>query len=160
MIILYILTALALVTSACKSPAKTRQALAVAWRRFLKVAPAFIQIVCMVSLILYLVPNELIGTCLGADNRWAALSMAAGLGSVVILPGFIAFPLAAKLLNMGAAYMVLSAFTTTIMMVGLVTIPLERTYFGLKVTVLRNVIGLLIALAVALITGWVFGELV
>lgn len=160
MVVLYMITAVAFVISACKSPAKTRQALAVAWRRFLKVAPAFIQIVCMVSVVLYLVPNELIGSCLGAENRWAALSMGAVLGSVVILPGFIAFPLAAKLLHMGAAYMVLSAFTTTVMMVGLVTIPLERTYFGLKVTLLRNAIGLLIALAVALATGWVFGELV
>ena len=160
MVVLYMITALAFVLSLCKSPAKTWQAMVVAWRRFVKVAPAFIQIVCMVSLILYFVPDEMIGTCLGAENRWVALSMGAVLGSLVILPGFIAFPLAAKLLHMGAAYMVISAFTTTVMMVGLATVPLERTYFGLKVTVIRNAIGLLIALAVALATGWVFGELV
>ena len=159
MIVIYIITAVALVTSACKSPEKTRQALRVAWRKFLKVAPAFIQIVCAVSLILYFVPNDVIATCLGAQNRWYALSLAAGLGSIMILPGFIAFPLASMLLQKGAAYMVLSAFTTCIMMVGLVTIPLEKAYFGLKVTLMRNAIGLLIALAVALVTGLVFGEL-
>ena len=159
MTVIYIITAVALVTSAWKSPAKTRQALAVAWRKFLKVAPAFVQIVCAVSLILYFVPNELIARCLGVENRWVAVALAAGLGSIMILPGFIAFPLAAKLLHMGAAYMVLSAFTTTVMMVGIVTIPLERAYFGLKVTLVRNALGLLIALAVALATGWVFGEL-
>jgi uncharacterized membrane protein YraQ (UPF0718 family) len=160
MIVIYIITAVALVTSVCKSPEKTRQALQVGWRKFLKVAPAFVQIVCAVSLILYFVPNELIATCLGAENRWYGVFLAAGLGSIMILPGFIAFPLASKLLDMGAAYMVLSAFTTTIMMVGLVTIPLEKAYFGLKVTLMRNAIGLVIALAVALVTGLVFGELV
>lgn len=159
MIVIYIITAVALVISVYKSPRKTQQALAVAWRKFLKVAPAFVQIVCAVSLILYFVPNELIAKCLGVQNRWYAVSLAAGLGSIMILPGFIAFPLAAKLLNMGAAYMVLSAFTTTVMMVGLVTIPLERAYFGLKVTLMRNALGLVIALAVALATGWAFGEL-
>ncbi len=160
MIVIYIITGVALVTSACKSQEKTRQALQVAWRKFLKVAPAFIQIVCAVSLILTLVPNELIATCLGADNRWYALSLAAGLGSIMILPGFIAFPLASMLLQKGAAYMVLSAFTTCVMMVGIVTIPLERSYFGMKVTLMRNALGLVIALAVALVTGLVFGELV
>ena len=54
--------------------------------------------------------------------------------------------------------MVLSAFTTTVMMVGIVTIPLERAYFGLKVTLARNLLSLAIALAVALVTGLVFGE--
>ena len=160
MIVIYIITVLALVISACTSPEKTRQALQLAWRKFLKVAPAFVQIVCAVSLILYFVPNEFIATCLGAENRWYAVSVAVGLGSIMILPGFIAFPLASMLLQKGAAYMVLSAFTTCIMMVGLVTIPLERAYFGLKVTLVRNAIGLAIALAVALVTGLVFGELV
>jgi uncharacterized membrane protein YraQ (UPF0718 family) len=160
MIVIYVITVVAFVASVYKSPKKTRQALEIAWRKFLKVAPAFVQIVCAVSLILYFVPNELIATSLGAENRWYAVCLAAGLGSITILPGFIAFPLAAVLLQKGAAYMVLSAFTTCIMMVGLVTIPLEKAYFGLKVTLMRNAIGLLIALAVALATGLVFGELV
>lgn len=159
MIVLYSVTVIALAASLYKSPDKTRLALNVAWRRFIKVAPAFIQIVMAASIILYLVPAELITTCLGRDNRWVATLGAAGLGSILLLPGFIAFPLAGMLLSQGAAYMVLSALTSSMMMVGLVTIPLERIYFGLKVTLWRNLLGLVIALSVALVTGLVFGEL-
>ena len=159
MIVVYCLTALALAVSVLKSPDKTKLALRVAWSRFRGVAPTFLQIVCLASVVLTLLPNDIVGSYLGSGNRWVALAIAAGLGSITLLPGFIAFPLAGSLLDKGAAYMVLSAFTTTVMMVGILTIPLERRYFGLKVTLIRNLTGLGIALAVALVTGWVFGEL-
>jgi len=55
--------------------------------------------------------------------------------------------------------MVLSAFTTTLMMVGILTFPIEKEYFGIKVTIIRNVISLFIALIVAVITGIFFGEI-
>jgi uncharacterized membrane protein YraQ (UPF0718 family) len=158
-IVLYCLTALALMLSLLKSRAKTRQALGVAWSRFRGVAPTFLQIVCLASVVLTLLPDDIVASYLGSENRWVALAIATGLGSITLLPGFIAFPLAGSLLSKGAAYMVLSAFTTTVMMVGILTIPLERRYFGLKVTLIRNLAGLGIAVAVALVTGWVFGEL-
>ena len=62
------------------------------------------------------------------------------------------------MLKEGVAYMVLSAFTTTLMMVGVLTYPIEKQYFGLKVTIIRNAISLLIALIIALVTGIFFGE--
>ncbi len=55
--------------------------------------------------------------------------------------------------------MVLSAFTTTLMMVGVLTYPIERQYFGRSVTLIRNAISLIIALIVALVVGLVFGEI-
>ncbi len=36
--------------------------------------------------------------------------------------------------------MVLAAFTTTLMMVGVMTYPVEKEYFGAKVTIIRNLI--------------------
>ncbi len=54
--------------------------------------------------------------------------------------------------------MVLSAFTTTLMMVGVLTYPIEKEYFGMKVTVIRNVISFFIAIIVALVIGIFFGE--
>ena len=46
----------------------------------------------------------------------------------------------------------------TLMMVGVLTYPLERQYFGRNVTLVRNGISLLIALAVAIVMGLVFRE--
>ncbi|MCK4795797.1 MAG: hypothetical protein KAT05_00370, partial [Spirochaetes bacterium] len=56
------------------------------------------------------------------------------------------------------AYMVVSAFTTTLMMVGILTYPIEKEYFGTKVTIIRNLISLIIAFIVAIITGIIYGE--
>jgi hypothetical protein len=55
--------------------------------------------------------------------------------------------------------MVLSAFANTLMMVGIVTAPLEKNYFGMKVTIARNAISFVIAIIVALMTGLFFGEI-
>jgi hypothetical protein len=55
--------------------------------------------------------------------------------------------------------MVLSAFTTTLMMVGVLTYPIEKEYFGGRVTIIRNLISLFIAFIVALITGVFFREI-
>jgi len=44
------------------------------------------------------------------------------------------------------------------MMVGIITFPIEREYFGVKVTIIRNMVSFSIALTVALVTGIFFGE--
>ncbi len=113
----------------------------------------------LVSIVLFLIPDEVIIRYLGADAEYLAVISAAGLGSIILMPGFIAFPLAGVLLEKGVLYMVLSAFTTTLMMVGVLTYPIERAYFGTRVTIIRNVISFLIALAIAMVTGIVFGEI-
>jgi hypothetical protein len=45
------------------------------------------------------------------------------------------------------------------MMVGLLTIPIERKYLGLKVSIVRNFIGLLIAIIVSVGISILYGEL-
>jgi hypothetical protein len=44
-------------------------------------------------------------------------------------------------------------------MVGVLTAPIEKAYFGMKVTVLRNTISFFIALIVSVMIGIFFGEL-
>lgn len=75
-----------------------------------------------------------------------------------MMPGFIAFPLCGILLKKGVSYMVLSALSTTLMMVGVLTYPIEKEYFGMRVTVIRNVMSFIIAVIVAFITGIFYGE--
>ena len=66
---------------------------------------------------------------------------------------------ACALAEQGVPFTVIAAFTTTLMMVGIVTYPIEREYFGRAVTVVRNAVCLLIALVAAAVIGWAFGEL-
>ena len=47
----------------------------------------------------------------------------------------------------------MSVFITTLMMVGIMTLPLEAKYFGLKVSIIRNVLSFFGALLVGLLMG-------
>jgi uncharacterized membrane protein YraQ (UPF0718 family) len=156
--VLYVITTLLFGVSILANPHKTGQALRTALGRFMQVAPAFSAMLLVVPVALYLVPDALLTRVLAQGNKWLALGSAAGLGSVSIMPGFIAFPLCGILRNKGALYMVLSGFSTSLMMVGIVTFPLEKAYLGTRLALIRNAVGLAIAVVVALATGLYFGE--
>ena len=148
-----------LLVSLIANRAKTLKALRIAAKKLLSILPAFLLMVAGVSIALTLIPEQTIIGALGGESRlWGTLA-AAGIGSIIFMPGFVAFPLAGILLQKGVAYMVLSAFTTTLMMVGVVTFPIEQRFLGSRVTIMRNLLGLLVALVVALATGVYFGEL-
>ena len=159
MILLYLATALALAASFCASRRKTADALKRAARRFVKILPAFLIMLALFSVGITLLPREVIRQLLGRESGFVGVAVAAAVGSIALMPGFIAFPLSGALLAQGVPYMVLAAFTTTLMSVGVATYPLERQYFGRNVTLARNGISLLIALVVAAVMGLVFGEI-
>ena len=158
---LYAFTLIALFASLIADKKKTWQALKIACKRFFKIMPPFITMLIMVSIALTFIPNKVILAILGGGEHSRFLGVVLGLilGSVTLMPGFIAFPLCGILLKKGVPYMVLSAFSTSLMMVGVLTYPLEKAYFGSKVTIIRNAISLLIAIIVAIATGFVFGEI-
>jgi len=156
---LYAITGLALVFSLFASREKTLKALKISYTRFINILPAFLIMLILVSIVLFLIPDEVISNYLGAGNKFTGVLLASFLGSITLMPGFIAYPLAGILLKKGVAYMVLSAFTTTLMMVGVLTYPIEKQYFGARVTIMRNAISLLIALIIAVVTGIFFGEI-
>lgn len=158
MLYLWSLTALALLASVLASRRKTLAALKIAAKRFAGVLPMFAVMLVLLAVALAVLPAEVVVGLLGQDSGWRGVGTGAAIGSVTLMPGFIAFPLCGALLKAGAAYMVLSAFTTTLMTVGILTYPLEQHYLGRNVTLIRNAVSLLIALVVALATGFVFGE--
>ncbi len=138
---------------------KTKKAYKIAIKKLLNIIPSLIAMVILVSVVLYFTPEKTIVTVLGKNNKFLGVILGLFFGSITLMPGFITFPLAGILLEKGVLYMVLSAFTTTLMIVGVLTYPLEKTYFGTKVTIMRNSISLIIAIFVALATGLAFGEL-
>jgi uncharacterized membrane protein YraQ (UPF0718 family) len=155
----YTITGLILIISLIANREKTLKAVKIAITKFIKIFPAFLTMLILVSFILFLFPDEVILNYLGHSSKSISVFLASLFGSITIMPGFIAFPLSGILLNKGVPYMVLSAFTTTLMMVGILTYPIEKEYFGIKVTIIRNIISFFIALAVAVMTGIFFGEI-
>jgi uncharacterized membrane protein YraQ (UPF0718 family) len=156
---LYIATGLAVLISFIANREKTLRAIKIAFKRFVTILPAFLNMLILVSIVLFLVPDKIISHYLGSNNIFTGVLLGSFFGSITLMPGFIAFPLCGILLKKGVLYMVLSAFTTTLMMVGVLTYPIEKEYLGTKITIVRNVIGFFIALIVAVMTGIFFGEI-
>ena len=151
--ILYALAIAGLAISFFKDRKKTKQALIKAWKAFENILPQILTIFLVIGFALAIFPPEMIRRLLGSESgSWGVLA-AAALGSVTLMPGFVAFPLAAALLKSGAGYMQLAAFVSTLMMVGVITIPIERKTFGLRATITRNVAALAFSFIVAIIIG-------
>ncbi|PIE35343.1 hypothetical protein CSA56_04505 [candidate division KSB3 bacterium] len=157
---LYIFAGLAVLISFAVNRQKTLKALKMAVKKQINILPAFLLLLLFASVVLFLLPETVIVKHLGTQHSTGqGLLLASLFGSITIMPGFIAFPLCGILLEKGVAYMVLSAFTTTLMMVGILTYPVEKQYLGHKVTIVRNCISFGIAIVVAIITGIFFGEI-
>lgn len=159
MIYLFGGTLIMVVISFLKSREKTLRAFKIAAEELIRIAPALLLMIMLVTIFLFLIPDKTIAVYLGNQNKWIGFLFAAILGSITIMPGFIAFPLCGILLKKGVSYMALSAFANTLMLVGVVTFPLEKLYFGTKVALIRNALGLGIAITVAIVTGFFYGEL-
>ena len=150
---LYLLTGAALIVSYIKSKDKTMLSLKKAWKSFENILPQFLTILIMIGIALAILTPEQISKLVGNESGWIGVLIAAFIGSITLVPGFIAFPLASALLRSGAGYMQIAAFISTLMMVGIVTIPLEMKYFGKKAALIRNMEAFIFSLAVAYIMG-------
>jgi len=155
---LYIVTAIALIVSTIANKEKTIQGLRRGWMKFMKSLPSYLFLLILISVVL-LLSEEFIIENLGQDNIFLGLLFSLGIGSITMMPGFIAYPLSRILLNRGVPYMVIAGFVTSLMLVGVVTYPLEKQYMGRKATILRNIMSLLVAAAIAIVTGIVYGEI-
>jgi uncharacterized membrane protein YraQ (UPF0718 family) len=151
--ILYGIAALFLAISFFKDRGKTKQALKKAWKAFENILPLFLSVLIIIGLALSVLSPETITDILGTRSGiWGVLG-AAAIGSITLIPGFIAFPLAAALLKNGAGYMQIAAFVSTLMMVGVITMPLEIKTFGKRATITRNVSALVFSLIAAVVIG-------
>lgn len=159
MVYLYSLTGILLLASLITSHKKTYMSLKIAYKKLIKILPAFSIVLIFISIVLFFATDTIISKYLGNSNILINMALASFFGSITLMPGFIAFPLSSILLKKGVTYMVISIFTTTLMMVGILTYPIEKEYFGSKVTIVRNLISFVIAIIVAIITGIIYGEI-
>lgn len=150
---LYATAFLALILSLIKSRANTILALKKAWKAFENILPQLLSILIVIGVMLAVLTPQQISTLLGSESGWLGVILAAIVGSITLIPGFVAFPLAAALLKSGAGMMQIAAFVSTLMMVGIVTLPVEIKYFGKKATLIRNSCAFVFSLIVALVMG-------
>jgi uncharacterized membrane protein YraQ (UPF0718 family) len=136
-----------------KDRKKTKLALFKAWKSFENILPQFLGVLVLVGIMLAYFDANTISRVLGDRSGWWGVVIAAVVGAITLIPGFVAFPTAALLLKNGAGLMQMGAFVSALMMVGVVTLPVEMKYFGKKISIYRNLLAFLFSFIVA----WVIG---
>jgi len=141
-----------------KDKLKTKMALKKALKSFENILPQILGVITLVGIMLALLNPEVISRLIGSDSGWVGVTAAALVGGITLIPGFIAFPTAAMLLERGAGYMQIAAFISSLMMVGVMTFPIESRYFSRKTALIRNVAAFIFSFLVAVVIGKVMGE--
>ncbi len=154
-LILYGIAAVGLILSGIKNREKTRSALIKAWKAFEGILPQFLIVLALVAVTLAVLDTASISRILGGSSGLPGILGASLVGAVTLIPGFIAFPAAASLMREGAGATQIAAFVSSLMMVGIVTLPMEMKYFGKRVSLLRNALAWVFSLGAALFVGWV-----
>jgi uncharacterized membrane protein YraQ (UPF0718 family) len=159
MIFLYVFTFAVFLFSLLKDREKTLMALKSGGSKFVKILPQLIMMIILISVSLTFVSDKLLVEFFSGKNMLSGFLLASFAGSISLMPGYIVFPLCGMLLTKGVSYTIISVFTTTLMMVGIVTYPLEAKYFGKRFTIVRNLVSYIIAVIIAIFIGIMYGEL-
>lgn len=138
--LLFVIALICLVASFLADKKKTWTGVLKGLKIFLNLLPAILSVLILVSVFLFVVPNETLVQFLGEDSGFMGYIIAAMIGSIALIPGFIAYPLAGLLVKNGVSYPVIAVFITTLLMVGILTLPIEIKYFGTRPAILRNVL--------------------
>lgn len=152
-IIILIITVILVIISAVKDKKRTQKAITVSKGMFFSTILDVLGILLLIGLLVTLIPPDLIKNILGGKNISLSTIWGGLIGTISIIPAFIAFPLSKTLLEGGAHSITIAAFLTTLTMVGIATFPLEVKSFGLRFTIWRNALSFIAAIAIALIMG-------
>mgnify|MGYP003434431395 FL=1 len=152
-ILFWIIAVILFVFSLVKSKETTVDAMKKSRRMMGSMIGEIVAIIFMIGLVLTFIPPETIKTVLGTSSTYISTFFSALVGSVTLIPAFVAFPLVGSLVDVGASIVPAVAFLTTLTMVGIVTFPLEKKEFGTKFAILRNLFSFGFAIIIALVMG-------
>lgn len=146
-------TLIFLLISFRRNKEKTIKALKMALNMGKGMVFSIFSIIFAIGLILTILPPSDITVFVEKQPVLLATLASALLGTITLIPAFIAFPLVGTLIDAGVSIIPSVAFLTTLTMVGLVTFPLEKKEFGLKFTVVRNGLSFIFSVIIALVMG-------
>lgn len=147
--ILYSLAIILFIISLINDKLKTKNALIKAFKSFENIMPQFLSIIIIVGFILSILDTNTISKLIGLESGILGVFFSAIIGSITLMPTFVAFSTANSLLSNGAGYAQVAALVSTLTLVGIVTIPLESKYIGKKAAYLRNFLAFLFSFIVA-----------
>ncbi|MCF0147771.1 MAG: permease [Clostridium sp.] len=144
----YILAVIVLIISYRKDKEKTKKAFVKAWKSIENILPQFLGIILVVGITLSIFTPEMISKIIGSDSGIGGVFLSAILGSIAMIPTFVAFSTGNMLLNSGAGISQVATLISTLTLIGIITIPLEAKYIGKRATIYRNILAFVFSIIV------------
>lgn len=152
-IILYSIAIILLIVSLIKDKSKTKKAIILGLKSFENILPQFLCIIISVGILLSFFTTDTISKILGNSSGFWGIILADIIGAIAMMPTFVAFSLGNTLLLNGAGYSQVGALVSSLVLIGLMTFPLESKYIGKRAALLRNLIAFLFSIIVGIILG-------
>ena len=152
-IILYSLALILFLVSFIKDKEKTKKAFKIAFTSFENIMPQFLSLIVFVGIVLAYVQPETISKLIGASSGFIGIIFSAVVGSITLLPTFVAFSLGNTLIFNGAGYSQVAALISTLTLVGIMTFSMEAKFIVKRAAFLRNFLAFLFSFIVALFVG-------
>ena len=152
-IILYSLAIILLIISFIKDKSKTKEAIILGLKSFENILPQFLCVIISVGILLSFFTTDTISKILGNSSGFWGIILADIIGAIAMMPTFVAFSLGNTLLLNGAGYSQVGALVSSLVLIGLMTFPLEAKYIGKRAALLRNLIAFLFSIIVGIILG-------
>ncbi|MFJ8260165.1 hypothetical protein ACIQ4Z_23730 [Peribacillus asahii] len=144
--LLYSLAIILISISFVKDRNKTKDALLKSWNMFRNLIPSMLSIMLFVGLSLSILTPSFISSIIGEKSGFIGIVYSAIIGSVALIPSFVVFPLGNTLVQNGAGLPQVAALMSTLMSVGITTLPMEQKIFGRSFAYSRNASALLMSL--------------
>ncbi|WP_294388948.1 permease [uncultured Clostridium sp.] len=152
-IILYSIAIILLIVSLIKDKSKTKKAIILGLKSFENILPQFLCIIISVGILLSFFTTDTISKILGNSSGFWGIILADIIGAITMMPTFVAFSLGNTLLLNGAGYSQVGTLVSSLVLIGLMTFPLESKYIGKRAALLRNLIAFLFSIIVGIILG-------
>ncbi len=152
-LILYSIVIFFLIISFIKDKNKTKRAIISGLKSFENILPQFLFIIITVGILLSFLTTDTISKILGNSSGFIGIIVADIMGTIIMIPTFVAFSLGNTLLLNGAGYSQVATLISSLVLIGLITLPLEIKYIGKRATLLRNLIAFIFSIIVGIILG-------
>jgi len=153
-VILYAIAIILTSISFIKDRNKTKDALLKSWKSFRNIIPDMLSIMLFVGLSLSILTPSLISSIIGEKSGLTGIVYSTLIGSIALVPSFVVFPLGHTLVQNGAGLPQVAVLMSTLMSVGITTLPMEQKIFGRSFAYSRNASAVLMSLIFSFII-WV-----
>lgn len=125
---------------------------------FFAMSPLLLGVIGLVGLIQVYITPEIIKSLFGHDNFSDTL-IATLIGGISVGQSMISYLIAGELLDQGVSLFAATAFILSWVTLGVIQLPAEAAVFGLKFTILRNILALFGTITVSYLTVVTLGVL-